>query len=476
MKYIVRTLGCKSNLADSQQIEAELQRRGWLPASQKGEAKLCVINSCTVTDEADRQSRKLAQRISSDHPDAFIVMTGCAAEVDPELMSKSRGIHAVIGNHSKPKLVDSILERLNSSGGAAESTLVIEKKQMLSRHLDGEKWLSLSQSFETPNLELSRKMGINSKTRVFLRIQEGCNSFCTYCVIPYGRGPSRSLELPTIVQQVRSLIEQGVREIVITGTNIGDYGGGPSALEELLLNLLEKTTIERIRVSSLSPVEITPGILKIMKDSARFCPHFHVSLQSGSDRILRGMKRNYKVKDIESCLSAIGELSESIGPVFVGMDVITGFPTESVQDFQDTLTLLEKLPWSRLHVFPFSERKGTPASRMTEVVPQHERILRAGILGELSMKKLHAWHESVIQKSASQLTNVLGERIPRGPELSEGKYWVGGYTPHYLRVLAPVLSSERQAALVNQLFSARAQRLVVDKGNADVIVIGELIQ
>ncbi|MCM2278338.1 MAG: tRNA (N(6)-L-threonylcarbamoyladenosine(37)-C(2))-methylthiotransferase MtaB [Oligoflexia bacterium] len=470
--YILKTLGCKANVYDSQLIEAELRKRGWKPWSGEPEpddALICVVNSCTVTDEADRQTRKMASRLFRDHPEASIVVTGCGAEVDPERLAASKGIHYVIGNRDKHQLVELILERIAQAPQSARSegrAEVLGKTEgyveMISRHPMDREWPLVESVFAAPSLQ----EGQSGKTRAFLKIQEGCNSFCTYCVIPYGRGPSRSLRPREVLAQVRVLVEQGVREIVITGTNIGDYGtdwGEKPMLDELLAMILGETALERLRVSSLDPTEITPALLSLMAREKRFCPHFHVSLQSPDTRILRLMKRRYGFEEVRGCLERIASLPAPSGGVFVGMDVITGFPGESAQDFEKTCATLEKLPWSRLHVFPYSERAGTPATRLPGTVPTEERSQRARRLSELSLNRLTRIHEAVLRQNPL-LDSVLLER-PSGSSIS-------GYTPNYLRVALPC-SSETGAGLQNQLVAVKIKEIQIDKNSGDLLFQAE---
>ena len=280
LTYVVKTLGCKANLYDSQLIEAELQKRGWKPFfKERSEGRgpgLCIVNSCTVTDEADRQSRKTAARLSRDNPAARVVVTGCAAEVDPERLAESKGIDYVIGNRNKPELVELILKKVAESSakeshqdsGIARAEIIGKTQgfsEMLSRHPMDRDWYG-EEGFLTPPVHLE---GHSAKTRAFLKIQEGCNSFCTYCIIPYGRGPSRSVRPRELIEQIRTLVSQGIREVVITGTNVGDYGTDWSSEEtpqsaplvELFKLVLNETKLERLRVSSLDPVEITPELI-----------------------------------------------------------------------------------------------------------------------------------------------------------------------------------------------------------------------
>ena len=342
--YIVKTLGCKANLYDSQLIEAELQKRGWTPVANGGNPGLCIVNSCTVTDEADRQSRKTAARLSRDNPATRVVVTGCAAEIDPERLAQSKGIDYVIGNRNKPDLVEIILQKTASRSLETDSQNLPRERaeilgqtqgftEMLSRHPMDRDWYG-EEGFLTPPVHLE---GHSAKTRAFLKIQEGCNSFCTYCIIPYGRGPSRSVRPRELIEQIRALVSQGIREVVITGTNVGDYGtdwtpeGTPQSvpLVELFRMILSETGLERLRVSSLDPVEITPELRALAQSNSRFCPHFHVSLQSAHSRTLRMMKRKYATSEVRRCLESIAGLRAPVGGVFVGMDIITGFPGET---------------------------------------------------------------------------------------------------------------------------------------------------
>jgi threonylcarbamoyladenosine tRNA methylthiotransferase MtaB len=481
--YVVKTLGCKANLYDSQLIEAELQKRGWKPvdfSKTEESPTLCIVNSCTVTDEADRQSRKTAARFSRDNPKARVVVTGCAAEVDPERLAQSKGIHYVIGNRNKPELVEIILKKIAEACELPAAGELLGKaegySEMLSRHPMDREWYG-EEGFMTPPVALE---GHSGKTRAFLKIQEGCNSFCTYCVIPYGRGPSRSLRPREIVTQIRELVSQGIREVVITGTNIGDYGidfspegtqvGIP--LVELFEMILKETSLERLRVSSLDPVEITPQLIALMRNNPRFCPHFHVSLQAAHARTLRMMKRKYSVGEVRCCLGEISQIPTSLGGVFVGMDIITGFPGETDDEFEESYQLLSELPWTRLHVFPYSERQGTPATRLPSSVPQEVRVKRARRLNELSLNRIKKVYENIL--AASQpIHGVLLERSGTASlgGIEKGE-WVSGYTPNYLRIL---IRNSEASKLRNQIVSVTPQKLVIDEPSGDAALIARLL-
>jgi threonylcarbamoyladenosine tRNA methylthiotransferase MtaB len=478
LRYRVRTLGCKANLFDSQLIEAELQKRGWKPAEAGKEtsAKICIVNSCTVTDEADSQSRKLASRLLRESPEATIVFTGCAAEVAPELMAASKGIHYVVANRDKAKLVELVLGQLAKSERPEKGELLGEAvgyEEMLSRHpLDREwpDWQSLTVQ-DAPLVQ-------TATTRAFLKIQEGCNSFCTYCIIPYGRGPSRSLPPEEIVRLVNEQVAIGAEEVVITGTNIGDYGceweepgkRTRDGLTKLFTHILDQTKLRRLRVSSLDPTEIESGLLKLMQEDERFCPHFHISLQNVNDRILRLMKRRYGRAEVENCLKTLASLSTASGrKVFVGMDLITGFPGETKEEFEEGLEWLAALPWNRLHVFPYSERKGTPATRLPSSVPQAERVRRARLLQKLSFDRVISHYETVLNEQSEPLEEILLER--HGGRIIEGRRFQAGYTPDYLRVL---VTGELPQESDNRIIKAKVIGMNRDSASGEASLLSEI--
>jgi threonylcarbamoyladenosine tRNA methylthiotransferase MtaB len=475
-RYLLKTLGCKANLYDSQLIEAELQRRGWSPLESGAPSSgplLCVVNSCTVTDEADRQSRKMAQRLARENDDVFVVVTGCAAEVDPERIAASKGVDYVIGNRDKPALVELILSKISANlsatrmGERASGELlgrVAAYEDFLSKHPMDREWPVLDAASE-------RGGGQTQTTRAFVKIQDGCDSFCTYCIIPYGRGPSRSLRPREIIESIRQLIAGGAREVVLTGTNIGDYGkdwGETPQFTELAQMILAETPLERLRLSSLDPTEITSELMALMEREPRLCPHFHVSLQSPHSKVLRLMKRRYGFDEVKNCLEKISALHVSTpGGVFVGMDIITGFPGETLEEFEWGLARLRELPWTRLHVFPYSERAGTPATRLSMKVPQAERVRRARVLSDLSFERMREHHERLLNsclKSDSQLTEVLLEKAPRS--MGEG---LVGYTRNYVRVSAPAVVGLGR----NQLVRFKPQAMITDRVNSDVTLTGQ---
>ncbi|MDR3607678.1 MAG: MiaB/RimO family radical SAM methylthiotransferase [Oligoflexia bacterium] len=491
-RYILKTLGCKANLYDSQLIEAELRKRGWRPlgagdaAISEGPADvpvLCVVNSCTVTDEADRQSRKMAARLARENENSFVVVTGCSAEVDPQRIAASQGVSYVIGNRDKPALVDLILSKISDKGSPARGEIMGQAEgytELLSRHPMDREWPDPEPQLLASDEALEN---VTTKTtRSFVKIQDGCDAFCTYCIIPYGRGPSRSVRPREVVARIRELVQGGAREVVLTGTNIGDYGSdwssepatGAPQLVELIELILSQTSLERLRLSSLDPTEISPALMALMGREPRLCAHFHVSLQSPHSRILRLMKRRYGFDEVKDCLEAIARIETSVvGGVFVGMDIITGFPGETKEEFEWGVARLRELPWNRLHVFPYSEREGTPATRLPGSVPQAERVRRTRILNELSFERMERHHQSLLNRQ-EPLNGVLLERAPKGPkgvgEADQGALWVSGYTSNYIRVFAPAGSPEE---LRNQVVSIRPETLSLDPAGGDAALVGQ---
>jgi len=476
--YAIHTLGCKANLNDSQVLESALQAKGFQSLSDDELVSICIVNSCTVTDEADRNSRKSAERLARKYPNAKIVYTGCSAEVDPEAYVDVPGIDYIVGNQDKSHLVDWVVDRLdarsekcgefevepNTNYRAQVLGSVTGYNEILSRHPEDREWPMPASVWERPvsdRAERSRNTSV--RTRAFFKIQEGCDSFCTFCIIPYGRGPSRSLDPKEVLKQIKALIDQGVKEVVLTGTNLGNYGRDPSALDECIQLILEDTPLERLRVSSLDPTEVTPRTIELMKEFKAFCPHFHISLQSPSTKILRLMKRRYAFEEVKASLEKI----DSIG-AFVGMDLITGFPGETEEDFEWTVNALAALPWQKLHVFPYSERKGTPATRIPRVVPVAERRRRTRVLNALSLERLERHYH---QKKCTSLKQVLFEGIALGPDGTRN--WISGYSPEYLRVLVPRAGRSR-SEYQNQVCDVELSGVFRDRDQGEVGYTGQL--
>ena len=366
--FAVHTYGCKVNTYDSGLLQQRMQKAGHSTAAVDGQPRVHILNTCAVTGEATKQAVKDARRIRSREPLATIVLTGCAAQVDGATVDHVPGIDLVVANSHKGDL-----ERI------LDSFFKGTQKERVFR----------SNIFKKDDLEAGGGIE-NEHTRTFLKIQDGCNSFCSYCVIPYARGKSRSIPVRDLIARIKQLQAEGASEVVLTGVHIADYEDfsrpeGKQHLASLVEAVLKETTIPRIRLSSLEPGELTPEIMDLYKDP-RMCAHFHMSIQSANTSVLSGMKRRYTQADVISSLTMI---KERLPDAFVGMDVIVGFPGETDADFEDTYECLARLPWTRIHVFPYSERPGTKAAALMSdlSVPKHVRAMRAARLRELSSER-----------------------------------------------------------------------------------------
>ncbi len=466
-KFTVKTLGCKANFSDGQSIESGLIRLGLQPSVSDDDADVIIVNSCTVTDEADRQSQKLVRDLAKKYPKSKLIYTGCGAEVNPEAALRIPGLSAVIGNQNKAQAAELISDHLE---GNAEAPVILgivsDYLELASRHPMDREWpLAEEGAIDLPFLP---KESSSFRTRAFLKIQEGCDSFCTYCIIPYGRGPARSLSIDSVLGRVKQLIEQGVKEVVLTGTNIGEYGvdqGGKPLIDDLIERILTQSPLRRLRVGSLDPTEISDRMINLMDQHSVFCPHFHVSLQHTESRILKLMKRKYSRVEVANFFDRIKRLRKK---PFIGMDVITGFPGETGEDFDSMLAFLGELDWNRMHVFPFSERKGTPATRLPGVVPPALRKERAKILQAMSLERMTRKHAGVTDRV---LRGILLEGAVKGPDGSRN--WISGYSSDYQRVLMPLVP-EDQDKFRNELVNVNLNRWVVDRASGEVSWLAEL--
>ncbi len=373
--FQIKTYGCKVNTYDTGLIQKRLNQNGF---SLNEKASLHILNSCAVTAEATKEVIRESRRIKRANPEAKIVLTGCAAQVDGDLIDQVDTIDLIVANSHKGELNHIIEEFLKN-----------ENKTKVHR----------SNIFR--NETLGEGGGEESDhTRSYLKIQDGCNSFCSFCVIPFARGKSRSLPVPLLLDKVKELHSSGVNEVVLTGVHIGDYlddetYGGPYQLDDLVEQVINSTDIPRIRLTSLEPIELTEKLMRLFKNP-RMCAHFHMSLQSLSTAVLKEMRRQYTAEQVGTALNWI---HQDFPNAFVGLDVITGFPGETEELFEETYNNLKKWPWTKIHVFPYSERKGTRADQMDGVVPWEVRKERAKILRELSGERFD-------QKASEQVGEV----------------------------------------------------------------------
>ncbi len=388
LSFRIHTYGCKVNTYDSGLLQSRLKKDGFTLSREN--PRIHILNTCAVTKEATREAVKNARRLKARDPHALVVVTGCAAQVDTDEFSHVPGVDLVVANSHKGQL-EGLIRKYYSG-------------QLRDR-------VHKSNIFKKEDLEPGGGEEAEH-TRAFLKIQDGCNSFCTFCVIPFARGKSRSLTVDEIVRRVNELSAQGIKEAVLTGVHIADYRDGELVLEDLVENILRRTEMPRLRLSSLEPGELSERLLELYSND-RLCPHFHMSIQSANSKVLLEMKRQYTAEAVEFSLQ---EIARRVPDAFVGMDVIAGFPGESEDDFLDSFERLKRLPWTRLHVFPYSQRPGTFAARRSDQVHPEQIKLRARLLRELSEERWSA-------AAARQVGTVKTGLTLRDGRLLTRDYW-----------------------------------------------------
>ncbi len=392
--YHVENFGCRATQADGAAIERQLLDRGLQRAAAANQAEVVVLNTCTVTASADQDARAAIRRIQRENPSAQILVTGCYAQRAPEEISALPGVSLVIGNSHKHELAKYVAPRdpgfvqLAEIGGRPESNVIVgdifaHTELMAAPVFDGE-------FFE--------------KTRPNLKVQDGCNNRCSFCIIPYVRGKSRSLKLDEVLREVDALVDNGYREIVLSGINLGRWGRELSPrmnFAAMLHAILERTGIEKLRISSVEPMDWTNEVIELVASSPRICNHAHVPMQSGSDRILRKMHRKYRPWHYAD---RIERIQRAMPDAAIGADVMVGFPGESDDDFEQTRALIERLPFTYLHVFTYSSRPGTPSAEMSDQVPVQIARERNRVLRELAAEKKRAFMESFVGREVEAIT------------------------------------------------------------------------
>lgn len=394
-KIAFYTLGCKVNQADTASMENLFLRSGHQLVSFDGEADVYIINTCVVTNTGQRKSRQTIHRAIRKNPNALIVVTGCYPQTAAEEVKAIAGVDMIIGNQDRAQIVRLVEERL-----AHRQTDT----------LDAVHKLTASTAFE----EMAAG-DITDKTRAFLKIQEGCNQFCTYCIIPYARGPLRSRSLESIRTETQRLISAGFKEIVLIGIHLGCYGkenpDGPT-LYDAVKTVLDVPGVQRLRLGSLESVEVEPRLLTLMQEDARFCRHLHLPLQSGCDKTLQAMHRPYTTAKFKTLLA---DIKNRVPDIAITTDVIVGFPGETEADFETTCKFAESCGFSKMHIFPFSARKGTPAEKFAGAVTEAVKKERADILGRID----ETMHKTFLQAMVGQNAEVLFEQ-PAGEDYFEG--------------------------------------------------------
>lgn len=415
------TLGCKLNFAETSTIGKVLSEQGVRKVRPGEKADICVINTCSVTELADKKCRQAIRRISKQHPNAFVVVTGCYAQLKPEEVAHIEGVDLVLGAEQK---LD-ILHYLND---------------LHKTDADGEIHTSASKDIRT----FTPSCSADDRTRHFLKVQDGCDYFCSYCTIPFARGRSRNGSIESLVKQAEKVAALGGKEIVLTGVNIGDFGKTTGeTFIDLIRALDEVEGIERYRISSIEPNLITDEAIDFVAGSKRFAPHFHIPLQSGSDDVLKLMRRRY---DTALFRHKIEKIKSILPDAFIGVDVIVGTRGETDAYFEDARRFIESLDVTQLHVFSYSERPGTQALKIDYVVDPKVKHTRSQILLDLSEKKLQAFYEAHIGREAK----VLFEHTKKDGMMH-------GFTENYIKVETPY-----DASLINE-----TRRIRLGGWNAD---------
>ncbi len=399
-KVFFYTLGCKLNFAETSHISKLLVDNGFSVARKGEAADVCIVNTCSVTDTADRKCRQAIHKIISDNPNAFIIVTGCYAQVNPSEIEQIDGVDLVLG--AKEKF--DILKVMH----------LLESKEQFERiQVDD---INSNNSF-TPIFSAG------DRTRYFLKVQDGCDYYCTYCTIPFARGKSRSASVAHTMKTIDKALEQGAKEIILTGVNIGDFGRGSNERFIDLVKAIDKLTAEvRVRISSVEPNLLEDAIIDIVASSKIIAPHFHIPLQSGSNRVLSLMGRRYTREVFGQKVSLIKRL---IPDAFIGVDVIVGMRGETPDMFDETLSFLGNTPFSELHIFPYSEREGTKALSIKPIVSQSEKKRRSELLHNLSDSRIADFYRSQRGKTKTVLW-----------ETTKNPKAMNGYTENYLLVSA----------------------------------------
>ncbi len=435
------TLGCKLNFSETSTFGQMLSELGVRTAAKGERADLCLINTCSVTEVADHKCRQAIRRFARQNPGAFVVVTGCYAQLEPQQVSGIEGVDLVLGANEKANLIQFLTDKWSAS------LLDCQHGSLHQHHTVGLKDIKT----------FAPSCSKGSRTRYFLKVQDGCDYFCTYCTIPFARGFSRNPTVSSLVSQAEQAAAEGGREIVLTGVNIGDFGKSTGETFLDLVKALDTVEgISRYRISSIEPDLLTDDLINYCAGSQRFMPHFHIPLQSGSDKVLQLMHRHYNTALFASKIATIRRLMPD---AFIGVDVMVGCRGETPDCFEETFHFLSDLDVTQLHVFPYSERPGTAALRIPYTVDDREKRLRSHRLLELSDKKTLQFYS----RHTGLDMDVLFEKAPRGKAMH-------GFTPNYIRVELPV--AQARPEYDNQIMRVHLGGLNAKK---DALTVKELV-
>ena len=421
-KVALHNLGCKVNSYELEAMQQLLEQAGYEIVPFEPGADVYVINTCTVTNIADRKSRQMLHKAKKMNPDAVVVATGCYVQTDEGKLETDEAVDLVLGNNQKKNIVEVLAE--------------FEKEHQRQAHI-----IKINQTKEYEELEISRTA---EHVRAYIKVQDGCNQFCTYCIIPYARGRVRSREKENILNEVHKLAKAGYKEVVLTGIHLSSYGVDfPEDKKETLLSLIQAVNevegIQRIRLGSLEPGIVTEEFAKELACLPKICPHFHLSLQSGCDATLKRMNRRYDAAEYREKCELLRKYFEN--PALT-TDVIVGFPQESEEEFEASRDFVDSINFYETHIFKYSKRQGTKAAKMDGQIPEHEKTRRSNIMLELNRKKMQRYEEGWLGKKVEVLFEEMTER--------DGKNYVTGHTKEYLRIGVPC-EPEQADRWINQL-------------------------
>ena len=441
------TLGCKLNFSETSTFGQMLQEMGVRTADKAEKADLCLINTCSVTEVADSKCRQAIRKMVKENPDSFVIVTGCYAQLEAETVAKIEGVDLVLGSNEKANLIDYLSNAWSNQ--LRKGDITAEKHSHC-----GEFHAVKTKDIKTFQHSCSK----GNRTRYFLKVQDGCNYYCTYCTIPFARGNSRNPSIESLVAQAKKAAAEGGKEIVITGVNIGDFGQTTGEKFIDLVKALDAIEeIKRYRISSLEPDLIDQELIEYCAMSRAFMPHFHIPLQSGSDSVLKLMHRHY---DTKLFIDKIQLIKKLMPEAFLGIDVMVGTRGETPEYFEETYRLLDSLPVTQLHVFPYSERPGTAALKIPYVVDAKDKKVRSQRLLDMSEEKTQAFYASHIGK----VKEVLFEKAPRGKAMH-------GFTDNYIRVELPAALSKEEYD--NEIMMVRLKDFNHDKSALVCEIISE---
>lgn len=449
MKISVKTLGCKVNQYESEMIKEQFQKRGYSLAGENDEADVFVVNTCSVTNLSDRKARQMIRLAKKQNPNAVMVVTGCYSQIKPQEVLALSEVDIVTGTNSKGELADLVEEFLQK-----RSRNICREEPALNEKGDANEKLSKLVSYEELLKSEYAENGIvtamDARSRAYIKIEDGCNRYCSYCIIPYARGRVRSRNIESIVEEARCLLEKGFKEIVLTGINTALYGSEKGTKEfglvEILRRLEELPYDFRIRLSSLEPTVVNHEQVSALLRFKKLCPHLHLSIQSGSDDVIKSMNRHYTREDYMKIVEMLRGFDKGFG---ITTDMIVGFPGESEDDFRDSLDLVARAEFVKVHAFRFSKRSGTVAEKMAEQIRGDIKNSRVQELMGFSDKVAKGF----LKKQIGTIRTILCEIYENG--------YIIGYTENYIRTYVP-LDEERADACIGSFLRVRLSELFND--------------